>query len=157
MTWCTLLNSLPPDHALFTIWVPFFEAILCTGVLVMNLSFCHFTLKGWVSSIGEKKGVTYHFLFFFKIIFIVFEGYALCSTNTTILGVRECHGCDQLQPNSTRPYGLHHPPVKWSKSGPAYPTPFLVRPLLNPGLIFASPGILCSMTTNTGHVWLEGK
>ena len=60
MTWCTLLNSLPPDHALFTTWVPFFEAILCTGVLVMNLSFCHFTLKGWVSSIGEKKGVTYH-------------------------------------------------------------------------------------------------
>ena len=66
--------------------------------------------------------------------FIVFEGYALCSTFTAFQGHRECHGYGQLQPNSTRLYGLLHPPAMWSKSVPVYPTPFSVRPLLNPGL-----------------------
>ena len=49
------------------------------------------------------------------------------------------------------------PPVKWSKSGPVYPTPFSVHPLLNPGLINAIFEMLCNVATNTGHVWLEGK
>ena len=35
----------------------------------------------------------------------------------------------------TRPYGPLCPPIKWSKSKVAYPTPFSVCPLLKPNKV----------------------